>query len=67
MLNSFINHFSAADIYIKEFLHPYVMEGNEEARPLRVYYRHRWIQTVSEIVQQYCIQEQSGHQAGTFR
>lgn len=58
---------SAADIYIKEFLHPYVMEGNLDARPLRVYYRHRWIQTVSETVLKYCIQEQSGPQAGTFR
>ena len=43
------------------------MEGNLDARPLRVYYRHRWIQTVSETVLQYCIQEQSGPQAGTFR
>ncbi|WAQ96244.1 HELZ-like protein [Mya arenaria] len=45
---------SAADIYIKEFLHPSVEEGNEAARPLRVYYRHRWRQTVSHTVLLYC-------------
>lgn len=58
---------SAADIYIKEFLHRWLEEGNDAARPLRVYYRHRWIQTVSTTVLQYCIQEQSGPLAGTFR
>ena len=58
---------SAADLYIKDFLHPYVMEGNLDARPLRILYRHRWIQTVPETVLQYCIQEMTGPLAGSFR
>ncbi|KAK3583585.1 hypothetical protein CHS0354_039403 [Potamilus streckersoni] len=58
---------SAADLYIKEFLHPYIKEGNLDARPLRVYYRHRWIKTVSETVLQYCLVESQGSLAGTFR
>ena len=43
------------------------MEGNLDARPLRVLYRHRWIQTVPETVLQYCIQEMSGPHIGSFR
>ena len=43
------------------------MEGNLDARPLRVLYRHRWIQTVPETVLQYCIQEMTGPYAGSFR
>lgn len=43
------------------------MEGNLDARPLRILYRHRWIQTVPEIVLQYCIQETSGPHIGSFR
>lgn len=43
------------------------MEGNLDARPLRVLYRHRWIQTVPEIVLQYCIQGTSGPHIGSFR
>ena len=58
---------SAADLYIKDFLHPYVMDGNLDARPLRILYRHRWIQTVPETVLQYCIQEMTGPLAGSFR
>ncbi|XP_076330280.1 helicase with zinc finger isoform X2 [Tachypleus tridentatus] len=46
---------SAADIYIREYLHPYVEMGYSEARPLRVYYRHRWIATVHPIVLEYCL------------
>ena len=59
--------FSAADLYIKDYLHRYVMEGNLDARPLRVLYRHRWIQTVPETVLQFCIQEMTGPYAGSFR
>ena len=58
---------SAADIYIKEFFHPFVLDGITDARPLRVLYRHRWIQTVSDTVLQYCIQEMDGPHAGSFR
>lgn len=42
---------SAADLYIKDYLHPWVEEGIEEARPLRVYYHKRWVATVNTIVQ----------------
>ncbi|XP_033744648.1 probable helicase with zinc finger domain [Pecten maximus] len=54
---------SAADLYIKEFLHPLVKEGYLEARPLRLYFRHRWIQTVPEVVIQYCIRATAGSSA----
>ncbi|XP_065342587.1 probable helicase with zinc finger domain isoform X3 [Cloeon dipterum] len=46
---------SAADLYIKDYLHPYVLEGHEEARPLRIYYTRRWVTTVNQIVQKYCL------------
>lgn len=42
---------SAADLYIKDYLHPWVEEGIEEARPLRVYYHKRWVATVNTTVQ----------------
>lgn len=42
---------SAADLYIKDYLHPWVEEGMTEARPLRVYYHKRWVATVNNIVQ----------------
>ena len=42
---------SAADLYIKEYLHPWVEGGMEEAKPLRVYYHKRWVATVNTIVQ----------------
>ena len=47
--------YSAADLYIKDFLDPYVEDGHPEARPLRIYYRQRWINTVSPTVQKYCL------------
>ncbi|MPC09690.1 putative helicase with zinc finger domain [Portunus trituberculatus] len=43
---------SAADLYIKDYLHPYVKAGHEEARPLRIYYRNRWVTTVHPDVQE---------------
>ncbi|XP_041838677.1 probable helicase with zinc finger domain [Melanotaenia boesemani] len=46
---------SAADLYIKDYLHPYVEAGNAHARPLRVYFRNRWVKTVHPAVQQYCL------------
>ncbi|XP_078610135.1 putative helicase with zinc finger domain isoform X3 [Branchiostoma floridae x Branchiostoma japonicum] len=52
---------SAADLYIKEYLHPYVLTNHEEARPLRVYYRNRWVRTVHPIVQGYCLISDSGY------
>lgn len=59
---------SAADLYIKEFLHSYVdEEDHAEARPLRVMYKFRWIQTVPEVVLDYTLLEREGPHAGTFR
>lgn len=52
--------FSAADIYIREYLHPEVAEGRVEATPLRIYYRHRWVATVHPTVQQYCLVSTAG-------
>ncbi|XP_069050736.1 probable helicase with zinc finger domain [Lepisosteus oculatus] len=46
---------SAADLYIKDYLHPHVEAGNPHARPLRVYFRNRWVKTVHPVVQQYCL------------
>ena len=47
---------SAADLYIKEYLHPWVKdEGLTAAKPLRVYYTKRWVATVHPIVQEYCL------------
>ncbi|XP_061778836.2 probable helicase with zinc finger domain isoform X2 [Nerophis lumbriciformis] len=46
---------SAADLYIKDYLHPYVDAGNPHARPLRVYFINRWVKTVHKVVQQYCL------------
>lgn len=42
---------SAADLYIKEYLHPWIEAGLEEATPLRVYYHKRWVATVNSVVQ----------------
>ncbi|GFS08344.1 helicase with zinc finger domain 2 [Elysia marginata] len=59
---------SAADLYIKEFLHSYVdEEDHAEARPLRIMYKFRWIQTVPEVVLDYTLLEREGPHAGTFR
>lgn len=46
---------SAADLYIKDYLHPWVEEGMEEAKPLRVYYHKRWVATVNTTVQKVII------------
>nr|XP_045015179.1 probable helicase with zinc finger domain isoform X1 [Jaculus jaculus]XP_045015180.1 probable helicase with zinc finger domain isoform X1 [Jaculus jaculus]XP_045015181.1 probable helicase with zinc finger domain isoform X1 [Jaculus jaculus] len=46
---------SAADLYIKDYLHPHVEAGNPQARPLRVYFRNRWVKTVHPVVHQYCL------------
>ncbi|SPP76042.1 probable helicase with zinc finger domain isoform X1 [Drosophila guanche] len=52
---------SAADLYIKEYLHPWIEEGLEEATPLRVYYHKRWSATVNGVVQKYCITDGVGN------
>ena len=45
-------------MYIRDYFHPYVEEGHTEARPLRVLYKHRWIQTVNTVVLQYSLLSQ---------
>ncbi len=45
---------SAADLYIREYLHPYILE-NPSVKLRRVYYRNRWVQTVNQTVQKYCL------------
>lgn len=48
---------SAADLYIKDYLHPWVEEGNTEATPLRVYYHKRWVATVNSTVLKVCVDD----------
>ncbi|XP_067648510.1 probable helicase with zinc finger domain [Eurosta solidaginis] len=52
---------SAADLYIKEYLHPWIEQGLDEATPLRVYYHKRWVATVNSVVQKYCITDGAGN------
>lgn len=42
---------SAADLYIKDYFDQWVEAGEEQARPLRIYYTKRWVTTVSPVVQ----------------
>lgn len=42
---------SAADLYIKEYLHPFVENDNDDIKPLRIYYHRRWVSTVHQVVQ----------------
>ncbi|ESO87147.1 hypothetical protein LOTGIDRAFT_106967, partial [Lottia gigantea] len=46
---------SAGDLYIKDFFHAWFEEGNEEMKPLRIIYKNRWVQTVSETVLKYSL------------
>ncbi|PVD39317.1 hypothetical protein C0Q70_01946 [Pomacea canaliculata] len=57
---------SAADLYIKDFFHPFVEAGQTELRPLRIYYHLRWMQTVPEVILQYSLFQREGPAAGTF-
>lgn len=52
---------SAADLYIREYLHPWVEGGLEDAKPLRIYYHKRWVATVNNVVQKYCLIEMKGN------
>ena len=60
------SYFSAADLYIKDYLHPHVEDGHPEAKPLRLLYRHRWVQTVHATVFRYCLPDPT-RQAGFLR
>jgi hypothetical protein len=41
---------SAADLYVKDYLHPMVQSGMNHYRPLRVFYKVRWLATVHHSV-----------------
>lgn len=41
---------SAADLYVKDYLHPLVQSGLAHYRPLRIFYRLRWLATVHHSV-----------------
>ncbi|KAL1517728.1 hypothetical protein ABEB36_001459 [Hypothenemus hampei] len=57
---------SAADLYIKDYLDKFVLEGDENVKPLRLYYQKRWVTTVSPVVRKYClIEERNG--SSSFR
>lgn len=56
---------SAADLYIREYMDPYI-EQNPDVKLLRVYYKRRWVQTVHQTVQKYCLITQKDG-ARTFR
>uniref|UniRef100_A0A8C4SHS6 Helicase with zinc finger 2 n=1 Tax=Erpetoichthys calabaricus TaxID=27687 RepID=A0A8C4SHS6_ERPCA len=45
---------SAADLYVKDHFHPYVMSGHPEAKPLRVKFCAAKISSTDEITLQYC-------------
>lgn len=45
---------SAADIYIREYFHEYVVSGHPGAVPLRIKYTDRPIGTTDPITQKYC-------------
>ncbi|XP_064420251.1 3'-5' exoribonuclease HELZ2 [Latimeria chalumnae] len=46
---------SAADIYVRQYLHPYVMAGHPEATPLRIKYIKRAVNTTDLDTLRYCI------------
>lgn len=52
---------SAADLYIREYLHPWAESGIADAKPLRIYYHKRWVATVNQTVQKYCLIELKGN------
>ncbi|XP_038069639.1 probable helicase with zinc finger domain [Patiria miniata] len=50
---------SAADLYIKDYLHAYVEAGFTAARPLRIYFKDRWVPTVHPLVRLYCVMSEA--------
>jgi len=59
---------SAADLYIKDYIDPYVSAGDHpEAVPLRIVYRHRWTQTIHPTVLKYCLLNTDSAVPGGFR
>ena len=45
---------SAADLYVKDYLHPLVQNGHSHCRPLRIFYQMRWLTTVHPSVIEVC-------------
>ncbi|XP_041473482.1 probable helicase with zinc finger domain isoform X3 [Lytechinus variegatus] len=45
---------SAADLYIRDYFHSFVESGNTAAKPLRIYFKDRWVPTVHPVVRLYC-------------
>jgi len=61
-------HCSAADLYIKDYIDPYISAGDHpEAVPLRIVYRHRWTQAVHPTVLKYCLLNTDSSVSGGFR
>jgi len=59
---------SAADLYIKDYIDPYVSGSQHpEAVPLRIVYRHRWTQSVHPSVLKYCLLNTDASVPGGFR
>ena len=68
---------SAADLYIREYLDPYITSLDQDTsgeqrrvKLVRVYYRNRWVTTVSQVVQKYCLidsPEETGTGSRSFR
>jgi len=52
---------SAADLYITDYLDPFIAENKScSVRVLRVYYQHRRINTASETLRKYCLLDSAG-------
>lgn len=52
---------SAADLYIKEFFHVwYKADKHPRLKPIRIYYKMRALNTVNQVVQQYCLMDEHG-------
>jgi len=62
------NYCSAADLYIKDYIDPYVDGGQHpDAMPLRIVYRHRWTRSMHPTVLKYCLLNKDPSVPGSFR
>lgn len=57
---------SAADLYVKDYLHPMVQNGMTHYRPLRLFYKDRWITTVHHSVIEVCPHSHKDYSNGIF-
>lgn len=52
--------YSAADLYVKDYLHPLITRSRLSPNILRrVVYKHRWVSTLSDIVKKYAMFDES--------